>query len=86
MWKIKDSVDLKELEKFGYEEYESYYNKRVTSKRVIKIWKYNREIEDYVIDYTTHSGYKYEGEYRHCVRRHIQDLIWAYIVEEYKEK
>lgn len=82
MLKIKDNVGLKGLEKFGFKDFEAYYLKSVTRKRNIIIWKYNREIVDYLTDNTTHSGYKYEGEYRHIIRPYIKDLIEAGLVEK----
>jgi hypothetical protein len=82
MLKIKDNVDLKELEKFGFKDFEAYYFKSVTRKRNIYIWKYNREIVDYLKDNTTYSGYKYEGEYKHIIRPYIKDLIEAGLVEK----
>lgn len=87
MLKIKDNVDLKELEKFGYScNYSgSYWYKFVTSKRRISIWRYNHSIEDDVVDRTTYTGFKYEGEYRHIIKKYIQDLIQAGLVEKVGE-
>lgn len=82
MLRIKDDVDLKELEKFGYKDVEAYYLKSVTRNRDIIIWKYNREMVDYLKDNTTYSGYKYEGEYKHIIRPYIEDLIQAGLVEK----
>ena len=84
MLKIKDNVDLKELKKFGYSSsYDgSYWYKFVTNRRRISIWRYNRSIDDDVIDSTTYTGFKYEGEYRHQVKKYIQDLIQAGLVEK----
>ena len=48
MLKIKDNVDLKELEKFGFKEKQSCYAKQVTNKRFIEIWKFNREIKSFI--------------------------------------
>ena len=53
MPKIKDGIDLKELEKYGYKDVEVYYLKSVTRNRDIIIWKYNRGIVDYLKDSTT---------------------------------
>ena len=85
--RIKDNVDLKELEKFGYSCYNdgSYWYKYVTSKRRISIWEYDRHIDDDVVDRTTYSGFKYEGEYRHIIKPYIQDLIQAGLVEKVEE-
>lgn len=82
MLKIKNNVGLKELEKFGFKDIVSYYIKSVTRKRDIIIWKYNKEIVDYLKDNTTYSGYKYEGEYKHIIRPYIKDLIEADLVEK----
>lgn len=82
MWKVKENVPLKKLEKFGYNEYDDYYAKNVTNKRVIHIWKYSRAIKDYIIDYSTYSGYKYEHEYKHIIKPHIRDIIDAGMVEK----
>ena len=82
MLRIKDNVDLKELKKFGFKDVEAYYLKSVTRNRDIIIWKYNREIVDYLKDNTTYSGYKYEGEYKHIIRPYIADLIQAGLVEK----
>ena len=82
MFKIKNNVSLKELEKFGFKDIVSYYIKSVTRKRDIIIWKYNKEIVDYLKDNTTYSGYKYEGEYKHIIRPYIKDLIQAGLIEE----
>lgn len=84
MFKIKDDVDLKELKKFGYlpNHNGSYWYKYVTSRRRISIWKCDYSIEDDVVDVTTYTGFKYEGEYRHQVKKYIQDLIQAGLVEK----
>lgn len=82
MLKIKNNVGLKELEKFGFKDVEAYYIKSVTRKRDIIIWKYNKEIVDYLKDSTTYVGYKYEGEYKHIIRPYIKDLIEAGLVEK----
>jgi len=88
MLKIKDDIDLKELEKFGYSpNYNgAYWYKFVTNRRRISIWRYNRSIDDDVVDTTTYTGFKYEGEYRHQVKKYIQDLIQAGLVEKVEEK
>ncbi len=47
MLKIKDNVDLKELEKYSFESSDSgsiFWSNKDCSKR-IKIWFYNREIQ-----------------------------------------
>lgn len=87
MLKIKDNIDLKELEKFGYTRYYdgSYWYKWVTSKRRISVWRCDRSIQDDVRDTTTYTGFKYEGEYRHQVKKYISDLILAGLVEKVEE-
>lgn len=84
MLKIKDNADLKELEKFGYKlsADKSYYYKYATSRREIRVWLYDRHIDDYVLDHTTYCGYKYEGEYRHRVNCLTKDLQDAGLVEK----
>ena len=93
MLKIKDDVDLKELEKFGYIRCfdGSYWYKDVSIDRRIIIWKFDRSINDYVVDYITYDfatfiRYMKEGEYRHQVKKHIQDLIQAGLVEKGKRR
>lgn len=83
MLKIKDEIDLKELERFGYKLSAdgSHYYKNAPHGREISVWLYNREVNDYVIDYTTHCGYKYEGEYRHRVNSLTKDLQEAGLIE-----
>lgn len=82
MLKIKDNVDLKELEKFGYKNIGNVYFKTVTTKRVIRISEFDKKITDNVLDSSTYTGYKYEGEYKHIIKPYIQDLIQAGLVEK----
>lgn len=82
MLKIKDNIDLKELEKFGYKNIGNVYLKAATTKRVIRISEISKEIIIYVLDSSTYSGYKYEGEYKRIIRPYIKDLIKAGLVEK----
>ena len=76
MLKIKDNVDLKELEKFGFEEYVTY-------------WHYNKTNYDltlYVIK-STRKVIIHSGEYGDCedgksVEPKLYDLIKADLVEK----
>lgn len=45
MLKIKDDVDLKELEKFGYEDCINKYTKKVMKDNTSKVWTYFETIE-----------------------------------------
>lgn len=45
MLKIKDDVDLKELEKFGYEDCINRYTKKVMKDNTSKVWTYFETIE-----------------------------------------
>ena len=42
--KIKDDVDLKELEKFGFEDYNETYEKRVMADRNSGVWTWFERI------------------------------------------
>ncbi len=46
MLKIKDNADLKELEKFGFEEYNNGYSRKYSSGYETFINKLNREVFD----------------------------------------
>jgi hypothetical protein len=50
MLKIKDDVDLKELEKFGYEDRNTHYAKKVMKDGTSKVWTYFETIEIDKID------------------------------------
>lgn len=46
MLRIKDNVDLKELEQFGFKEYNNGYSRKYTSGYETFINKLNREVFD----------------------------------------
>lgn len=48
---------------------------RDTKRGQISIYRYNKEIDELVRDYSTYTGFKYANEYKHMVRKNIQDLI-----------
>ncbi len=86
MLKIKDDVDLKELEKFGYtlkDDNDNYYIKR-NEKYRIQINVFDRKILVYKYrensDWGTYIGYldKEENE----LKEYIQDLNQAGLVEK----
>ena len=85
MLKIKDSVDLKELEKFGYkiEEFDDYYRKEEKGYAV-QINIYDREILVFKLrensDWGDYIGQRKEDEYK--LKTYIQDLIQAGLVEK----
>ena len=51
MLKIKDNVDLKELEKYGFVEYKKEYARHYKSDIETYIDKETRELRDYDTDY-----------------------------------
>ena len=87
MLKIKDNVDLKELEKFGfrYDVLDDTYNRSVerkTDEVCIVVSQYDRSIclmciQDYGMD-----GDEY---FRYDVDEYVQDLIKADLVEKVEE-
>ena len=94
MPKIKDNVDLKELEKFGFEynTFEEIYEREFTYKEdVYKDWDYHRNLiavcnnkeitcyEDFDDDYRLATHLEY------YINENIQDLIKAGLVEKEKK-
>lgn len=82
MLKIKDNVDLKELEKFGFtdkdEEFVEYtYEEKGSFTIGIRISKYNREI-----NYTTRSWDGLWEEQADTLNVKLFDLIQAGLVEK----
>ena len=92
MLKIKDNVDLKELEKFGFIEYNGWYYKTITPEKYqehlnyieVRVWK-DREL---------YFTYCYEDEEKKYFFRKqdycygldtIYDLIKADLVEKVEE-
>lgn len=82
MLKIRDDVDLKELEKFGYEllEYDNYYRKYEKDYQV-QINIFDRKILVFKKRKNSNWGYYigYSGE-KEKIKKYIQDLIKANLV------
>lgn len=76
MLKIKDEVDLKELEKFGYDEYDGNYVKTQTED----IHENNIDKRNRIIFVYTETSKRYAEEYE------VQDLIQAGIVEKVSDR
>lgn len=72
-------------EKLGFSRSENDFYKRVTNKRELWVYSYNKEITSCVLDSTTYCGYKYRGEYHAIVKPYIQDLIQQGYVEKVEE-
>lgn len=79
-YKLKEHVTDKMLIECGFYKYGSCY-RRNTKRGVIEVSFRNRELDELVRDVTTYTGFKYSNEYRHNVKRHIQDLIEKNYVE-----
>lgn len=91
MLKIKDSVDLKELEKFGYEDRNAQYAKVVMKDSTSNVWTYFETIEidkkDRIIRtrlYQDCADQEWFG-YIEKTGRYIYDLDKAGLVEKVKE-
>ena len=88
MLKIKDNVDLKELEKFGfeYEDWNKWYSRDVERKKEeVKLIVYpdSRKIEiENIQDY----GMDGDEYFRYDVDEYVQDLIKADLVEKVEDK
>ena len=80
MLKIKDSVDLKELEKFGFKEYNACYSRDYNNDYLTKIDKKTREIlkVDYEWSFLENKYYK-NSTYK------IGDLLQADMVDKVEE-
>lgn len=76
MLKIKDDIDLKELEKFGLEDYKYRYGRDIDEQWLIIIDKKTRQIKNW--------NYLY-GSYKREIERYITDLIQAGLVEKVGE-
>lgn len=93
MLKIKDDVDLKELEKFGYKVIpEGIYAKSINCyidtmgdrhETFIVIEK-NRTIKRYYVE--SYLFKVYEEKEQHLFKRNIKDLIKANLVEKVRNK
>lgn len=77
MLKIKDNFDLKELEKFGFKEYNDCYSRDYNNDYLTKIDKRTREIlkVDYEWSFLQNKYYK-NSTYK------IQDLLENNLVEK----
>lgn len=82
MLKIKDDVDLKELEKFGFEynENEKEYHKKISDSEIIEIQKWGHEQKNQIHLFI-------DDEYYNCWTNDnsfdlIFDLIQAGLVEK----
>ncbi len=84
MFKIRDDVDLEELERFNYklENWDNYYRKKESTYRV-QINIFDHKILVYKLreksDWGDYIGYSKEDEEE--VRQYIADLIQAGLVE-----
>lgn len=73
---IKDNVDLKQLEKFGFENYKYRYGRDVDEEWLIIVDKKTRQIENWNFLY---------GSYKKDIEKYIEDLIQAGLVEKREE-
>lgn len=80
MLKIKDNVDLKELEKYGFKEYKEDYTRLYKNDIETIVYKDTRVIED--ID----TDYKFLEMLNLGESRRVQDLIKADLVEKVEDK
>lgn len=81
MLKIKDNIDLKELEKFGFTEYKDSYKRDYNNDYLTSVDKQTREIlkVDYEWSFLENKYYK-NSTYK------INDLIEAGYVEKVEEE
>ena len=79
MLKIKDNVDLKELEKYGFKEYNDEYIRHYKNDIATFIYKDSRIIED--ID----TDYKFLENLNLGESKRVKDLIKADLVEKVDE-
>lgn len=80
MLKIKDNVDLKELEKFGFKEHTFNYTRKYNSGSIITdVNKRTRIVEDIETDYEPFANL--------CLgdSKRVNDLIKADLVEKVEE-
>ncbi len=87
MLKIKDNVDLKELEKFGYRIFDEAFGyvktieKGMFSGTIIRIYKRDKEIEQcYLSDKLVRNVFIWHKD--ELNKENIQDLIQAGLVEK----
>ena len=79
MLKIKDNVNLKELEKFGFDEYGKEYSRKYKNDIITCIDKETRIIEDIDTEYSFLEMYNLGESTR------VNDLIKADLVEKVGE-
>ena len=87
MLKIKDNVDLKELEKFDYELHEDWLNRGYYENGDVKgksiYWKHVDLYKSIEIELDTRKIFEsYDDMYRGVEEKYIDDLINADLVEE----
>ena len=90
MLKIKDSVDLKELEKFGYELQEDWFNRGYFENGDLKgkyiYWKNVDMFKSIEIETDTRRIFEsFDDMDRRVEEKYIEDLIKADIVEKVEE-
>lgn len=92
MLKIKDNVDLKELEKYGYELQEDWWNRttEVTGNDVKGEMIYSKNVDSYVtieIELETRRiTENYDDMFVTVDDKYIKDLIKADLVEKVDDK
>jgi hypothetical protein len=79
MIKIKDNIDLKELEKFGFSEYNKEYSRKYKNDIITCVDKETRIIED--ID----TEYKFLEMLNLGESKRVSDLIQAGLIEKVVE-
>lgn len=90
MLKIKNNVDLKELEKFEYELQEDWWNRGYYENGNIKgksiYWKHVDLYKSIEIEIDTRRIFEsYDDIYREVEEKYIDDLIKAGLVEKVGE-
>lgn len=82
---LKSHVTDEMLEAVGFYKYGSCF-RRDTKRGCIEVWLYDRLLDELVRDKSTYTGFKYSNEYKHNVKKHIQDLIDLGYVEVRNER
>ena len=95
MLKIKDNVDLKELEKFGFE-YDDYLEEYVKSINSLKTkgmfvpYVHTGELfikkDRTIYDKISNNYWNVENEHKEAIDKIIHDLIQAGLVEKVEDK
>ena len=95
MLKIKDNVDLKELEKFGFE-YDDYLEEYVKSINSLKTkgmfvpYVHTGELfikkDRTIYDKISNNYWNVESEHKEAIDKIISDLIKANLVEKVEDK